>query len=322
MNTTVTDPLAYLTAKGHGLLEMAEDILATAGLNEEDIAGVMPTVGLSTLRPPPVVATSSDTNWPSVGVTESFFDRALAAAASGEPVTGQQIEYHDELAVADSLTTRGGLDDWSGGDALAPEGAAAEEAEEAWDLAPADDEEPGDEQDELADERASEGGAAGLTRGIAEAELWVRNSPLAADHVAAGSFATAMALLQNQVGAVNFEPLKPLFLALWQSSKLYLPGAPSLPDLVISLRRTREQAEARTVLPVATLSLQSITSGALRAAYSAFQKAKFAEAATLFRSILQSLLLVITKSSAEAAEVSLVVSLRPGVHYFRDMTSD
>lgn len=46
-----------------------------------------------------------------------------------------------------------------------------------------DDEAAVDEEEEL---------GAGATPGVNETELWVRNSPLAADHVAAGSFETAM----------------------------------------------------------------------------------------------------------------------------------
>jgi len=33
---------------------------------------------------------------------------------------------------------------------------------------------------------------AGATPGVSEMELWVRNSPFAGDHIAAGSFETAM----------------------------------------------------------------------------------------------------------------------------------
>jgi coatomer protein complex subunit alpha (xenin) len=294
--TLETDPLAYLTAKSNGLVELAEDILATAGLNEEDVAPLLPSIQPSTLRPPPVITSTSESNWPSIGVTESFFDRALAAAANGEG-SSAQIEYRDADAA-------GGMDEWAGEDGMAVDGAAAEEAEDAWDLAPeeGDEEMNGNEEEEAIAVDEDLNGV--VAPGIPEEELWVRNSPLAADHVAAGSFETAMGLLNRQVGAVNFAPLKPLFLSIYQSSRLYLPSAPSLPPLAIPLRRNTDHAEPRSVLPVATLSLQSITTGELRAAYLAFQKAKFADAATIFRSILHSLLLVVTSTPAQAAEVS------------------
>lgn len=289
-------PLAYLTAKTNGLNELADDVLAQAGLSEEDITELLPPIERSTIRPPPVVNVTFDQNWPSVGVTESFFDRALAAAASGEPSAGDFVGADGNGA--------DDLDEWARDDGVAVDGTgAAEEAEDAWDLAAGGDHDA--TADEEPDEAAVDEDAGGvITPGIPESELWVRNSPLAADHVAAGSFETAMALLNRQVGAVNFAPLKPLFLAIYRSSRLYLPGAPSLPPLSIPLRRNADHAEPRSVLPVATLSLQSITSGELRAAYTAFQKAKFSDAATIFRSILHSLLLVVTSTAAQAAEVS------------------
>ena len=292
------DALAYLAAKSNGLVDLAEDVLAGAGLNEDDVVHLLPSVGRSTLEPPKVISATFETNWPAVGVTESFFDRALAAAASGEP---SQLEYSNGEA-GDR-----GLDEWAGGDGLAVEGtAAAEEAEDAWDLVP-EAEEEGQEQDEDEDSQAPEEDLAGaVVPGILEQELWIRNSPLAVDHVAAGSFETAMGLLNRQIGAVDFTPLKPLFLSLHRSSKLYIAGAPSLPALEVPLRRNTDHNEPRSVLPVATLSLQTITTEALRAAYAAFQKTKFADAATLFRSILHSLLLVITTTPAQAAEVSFL----------------
>lgn len=307
-------PLAYMTAKTNGLDELAQQILDDAGLTESDVSSVLPPVKQrSTLRPPAVVTHSFEYNWPSVGVTESFFDRALAAAASGE-ASGVDQDYEEDLldqAVAGEHE--------GGGLAWAAEGDRpldkheAEEAEDAWGVGA--DEQDGEELEEHLQEGGGDilgaggeeqlGGA--VEPGIPEAELWVRNSPLAADHVAAGSFETAMGLLNRQVGIVNFQPLKPIFLSVYQSSRLWLPAAPSLPPLEIPLRRNIDSAEPRNVLPVVTLSLQSITSGELRAAYTAFQKAKFVDAVNIFRSILQSLLLVVTSTPAQAAELQELV---------------
>lgn len=46
------------------------------------------------------------------------------------------------------------------------------------------------------------------TRGQPPAQGWVAHSQLAADHAAAGSFATAFRLLNDQIGVINFAPLK------------------------------------------------------------------------------------------------------------------
>ena len=75
--TRIIDPLAYLTAKTNGLTELATEILEEAGLTEADVEDV-PDFGHSTLRPPAVVTSLTDLNWPSLSKDESFFDRALA----------------------------------------------------------------------------------------------------------------------------------------------------------------------------------------------------------------------------------------------------
>jgi coatomer protein complex subunit alpha (xenin) len=80
------------------------------------------------------------------------------------------------------------LDEWAAEDAAAHE--EDEDNEDAWEIegedegvmdADVDGLVPGDE--EL---------TPGASRGVDEMDLWVRNSPFAADHVAAGSFESAM----------------------------------------------------------------------------------------------------------------------------------
>ncbi|GAA5969494.1 hypothetical protein JCM3765_000874 [Sporobolomyces pararoseus] len=316
-------PLAYLTAKTNGLQELANEILEESGLSESDLSTVLPpslTSRRSTLRPPTVVTSSFEYNWPNVGMGESFFDRALAQAATGESTYEEEQDADDLLAETEG-EGQGGLG-WAVEGDRGLDKHEAEEAEDAWGVG-------GDEQSlggegQLHDHQVVGGGdqlehfegGGGeeqsssnvvVSPGIPESELWVRNSPLAADHVAAGSFETAMSLLNRQVGIVEFSPLKPLFLSVYQSSRLWLPCAPSLPPLSIPLRRNIDQSELRNVLPVVTLSLEQITKGELRQAYTAFQKAKFAEAVNIFRGILQSLLLVVTSTPAQAAELQELV---------------
>ena len=61
--------------------------------------------------------------------------------------------------------------------------------------------------------------------GKKDEDYWT-DSPLAADHVAAGSFTTAMKLLHRQIGAINFVPLKTSFLKVNGSSTVLLNGLP------------------------------------------------------------------------------------------------
>jgi coatomer subunit alpha len=174
------DPLAYLTAKTNGLEELAAEILESAGLTEEDLEDV-PISGPSTLKPPPVVTETTDLIWPSLATDENFFDRALA---SGQLDPGAEPSYANGDINAGASAA---LDSW------AAEEDAEDIAEEegAWDLdadGGADEEGHEDEGAEEADEDLG----AGATPGVDEVEVWVKNSPFAADHVAAGSFETAM----------------------------------------------------------------------------------------------------------------------------------
>jgi coatomer protein complex subunit alpha (xenin) len=174
---TTGDPLAYLTAKTNGLDELALEILEVAGLSEADIDDV-PSFGASTLKPPPVVNKTTDLNWPVINVGENYFEKALANGAleGGETY----VNGIDGTAAGSSA-----LDDWAK-DEEVQEDIPPEEG--GWDL-DADAEEAEEEEEEPEPEVEL---GAGATPGVSETALWVRNSPFAGDHVAAGSFETAI----------------------------------------------------------------------------------------------------------------------------------
>lgn len=177
------DPLAYLTAKTNGLDDLAAEILEAAGLTEADVDDV-PSFGASTLNPPPVLTETTDLLWPSLSTGESFFDRALV---NGQLEGGVEPAYLNGDGAAG---TNSALDAWAkeeevhddldpeeGGWELDADGGEFQAAVEGEDAV------PGEAEEEL---------GAGATPGPSETELWVRNSSLAVDHVAAGSFETAM----------------------------------------------------------------------------------------------------------------------------------
>jgi coatomer subunit alpha len=167
----------------NGLDELAGEILEAAGLTEADVDNV-PSFGTSTLKPPPVITTNTNINWPIVSAGENFFDKALAngslegsdilyvnginiagaAALSALDVWAKEEEVHDDIDTDD--------DGWEpNADAVEAEDKGADEIE-----IPAEDEELG----------------ACTTPGASGTELWVRNSPFAGDHVTVGSFETVM----------------------------------------------------------------------------------------------------------------------------------
>lgn len=173
------DPLAYLTAKTNGLDELALEILEVAGLSEADVDDV-PSFGTSSLKPPPVVNKTTDINWPAINVGENYFEKALA---NGALEGGDSYVNGIDGAAAGSSA----LDDWAK-DEEVQEDVPPEEG--GWDL-DADAGEEGEEEEEEEPELEEESGA-GATPGVSETALWVRNSPFAGDHVAAGSFETAI----------------------------------------------------------------------------------------------------------------------------------
>lgn len=289
------DPLAYFAAKSNGLDELAEEILEAAGMTEEDVPPIASS-SRSTLAPPAVVNPGSAQDWPSRTVGDNFFAKALA---NGHSITEAPRTNGDS---ADQGAAE--LSAWGAEDPLAVDesGADEEDGEEGWDL----DAEVPETADEVNDEAEVEEAVPedNMSPGITENEIWVRNSPLAADHVAAGSYETAMQLLNRQVGAVNFAPLKPLFLSVYRSSHVYIQGNPSLPPIQLHVRRNPAAQATSEVFPVVACSLQSIVSNELQDAYAAVKKAKFVEALALFRSIIQSMLLVVVSTDAQAQEVS------------------
>ena len=121
---------------------------------------------------------TTDLNWPAINVGENYFEKALANGnlEGGEPY----VNGIDSAAGGSSA-----LDDWAK-DEEVQEDIPPEEG--GWDL-DADAEEA--EEDEEEPEPEEELGA-GATPGVSETALWVRNSPFAGDHVAAGSFETAI----------------------------------------------------------------------------------------------------------------------------------
>ncbi|KAK0238015.1 coatomer WD associated region-domain-containing protein [Armillaria nabsnona] len=281
-------PLAYLTAKTNGLEELAEEILEAAGLTADDVDDV-PAFGPSTLKPPPVVTQTTDLVWPAVSAGENFFDRALASGS----LEGIETPYTNGDAAAGGSSA---LDAWAQEEADAD----IDPEEEGWELdVDAEEDEPSADINGDVEIPEDEDLGAGANPGVDETELWVRNSPLAADHVAAGSFETAMQLLNRQLGIVNFAQLKSLFLSVYRSSHTYLSPVASLPPLQLHIRRNPTETSPGRVLPIAVLSLKSVHAE-LSEGYRFVSGNKLAEAQTAFRSVLQSLLLIALTSDNEA----------------------
>lgn len=292
-------PLAYYTAKTNGLDDLALEILDEAGLTEDDLPPPSQSSGHSSLAPPPIVFSQSDSNWPLKDLGESFFDRALANGGVDALLGGEESGEQLDAWAADVP-----VEEDEGEDEAADE-------DEGWDL-DANVEVPDVEEEFEGEEVLAEVDLSqGVEPGASEDEIWQNNSALAIDHAAAGAFESAMLLLNKQVGVVNFEPLKPLFLQAYQHSHVYVPANASLPPLRLNVRRNPETAELRDALPAVPLSYNELKATEVADANKYFARGKFVEALATFKSVLSKLLLVVVESEEDAEEIKeLVTSCR------------
>ncbi|KAL5042920.1 hypothetical protein BDW71DRAFT_133023 [Aspergillus fruticulosus] len=276
-------PLAYLTAKAHGLTEEAESILEAVGLTEDQVS--LPAIEAPPRVPQPIVPTYK-ANWPVKAAAHSSFEKALLGevGAGDEEAADLGFEPEEEEGAV------------TAGEALEDE----DEDAAGWDMG---DEINVEEDVDFVNVDSAEAGA-----GSTEADLWARNSPLAADHIAAGSFDTAMQLLNRQIGAVHFAPLKPRFLEIFKASKTFLSATPGLPPLVNYVRRTVDETDSRKVLPAIPKDLETIASVDLQEGYAAMRANKLEDGVKIFKGILYSVLVNVVSSEAEVEQAKKIIA--------------
>ncbi|RMZ88728.1 hypothetical protein DV736_g4045, partial [Chaetothyriales sp. CBS 134916] len=283
-------PLAYLTAKSNGLTDECESILEITGLTEDQIS--LPEIGGALTPPTPIIPTHS-ANWPVKEAAHSSFERALLGDGPGAVEDADDDLLDDVPAVEDANGLAAAEDDdagdgWDMGDDIAGDAAGTDS--------------------DFVNVDSPNAPTAVAGPGSSEADLWSRNSPLAADHVAAGSFESAMQLLNRQIGAVNFGPLKPRFLEIYTASKTYLPATASLPSLVNYVRRTVDEQDPRKLLPIIPHDLETLINVNLQEGYTAMRTNKLESGVVTFKSILQTLLVNVVSSQAQVDEAKLLIS--------------
>ena len=243
------------------------------------------------LQPPKPVVPTHKSNWPVKAASHSFFEKALlgeVGAIDDEVPTSNGIGHVDSVPEDEAATRDGQL------------GEEEDEDAAGWDM--------GDDINVEVESDFVNVDSADAGAGSSEADLWARNSPIAADHAAAGSFETAMQLLNRQVGAVNFAPLKPRFLEIYQASKTYLPATPGLSPLLNYVRRNVDETDPRKVLPIIPRDLESIATVDLQEGYGAMRSNKLDDGLKTFKRILHSLLVNSVSSQQEVGEAKKIIS--------------
>ena len=276
-----------MTAKSNGLEDECQAILEASGVSEEDVK--MPDIG-EALQPPKTLVPTYKGNWPVKAASTSVFEKALLGEVGGDadvPLISNGYD-HIEAEGDEAVTKNGNLAEDEEDDAV------------GWDMG----DDPNVEvESDFVNVESTEAGA-----GSSEADMWARNSPIPADHIAGGSFESAMQLLNRQVGAVNFEPLKPRFMEIYQASRTYLPATAGLPPLVNYVRRTLDETDPRKILPIIPRDLESIASVDLQEGYTNMRSNKLDEGLVVFRRILHSLLLNAVSSQQQVNEAKKIIT--------------
>ena len=292
-------PLAYVTAKIHGLYTMLDPLEESLGAEQvEKMNEYIASLGQTTLLSPPAAifneCNGGDQNWPLHQVITSEFellknqtDPANPFAIVAEPVKQQELDFTDLQAA--------GAGQW--GEALDFE-VAEEPAEKAsaWDVENADFEVPEVPEAAATAER-------GVAAGPSTRQKWSRSCKLPGELIAAGNFPGAFQALTKLVGIKQFAPLKQKFVDIYLGSYMEVPLLPHVAGgLEVPLAR---KGGAR---PIVYLSLHLLASS-LKNGYKLTTSADFNGALGVFRDIIQSAPLLSVANEKEEAEVKELMKI-------------
>ncbi|KAF6212403.1 hypothetical protein GE061_012925 [Apolygus lucorum] len=286
--------LAYLTAATHGLTEEAEAL-------GQECDGKIPEVDpKAVLLKPPVPLQQTESNWPLLTVAKGFFEGAMLGNAG--VVAAPDIE---EVTDGWGDDAQLGFEDGMPGDDEFEEAAAPPEEGDGWDV--------GDEDLELPPVLESapsgeEGYFVPPTKGVSQTLVWSNNSQLPVDHVMAGSFESAFRLLKEQVGVVEFEPLKSIFMAAYSMARTSYTPLPSLPSIYAHPHRNWKEAGAKGGHPTIWIKLNDLVSK-LQMCYQLTTSGKFPEATEKFRNLLHSILFLVVDTKQQISEAQQLLQI-------------
>ena len=295
-----------VTAKSHGLADVAEQVLARM---EPEVAARVQAQPCHPAAPRRVVEPATE-NWPMLQVEESVFARLLK-----EP---GQLNAMAEPEVDEEVTAGAGWDDDDDAEVDAMAGAplhsaagadgAAEEEGGGWD----------DDLDiDLPTALPPSGGlGAGSSGYVVPREFppitqtWADAYTQPSFHVAAGSFATALHLLQRQIGLVDPAPLRPYMLQLWAAVNACRPAA-SGPSAVFPLSTQPPESEVEARHAPALPDLMPVLAEKLRIGYQLFVEGKFAEGLDTFQSILHQAVVTVVRDDQQKATLREIMAVAP-----------
>jgi len=128
------------------------------------------------------------------------------------------------------------------------------------------------------------------------------------DHLMAGGVDTAMRLLDDQIGVVDFTPYKSLFMSVVSRGKICHPGLPCQAPIYAYPARNWKEANPKNTAPCKYQKLTDLVQ-MLQAGYQLTTQGKFGEAAEKFHNILLSVPLLIVDSKEEMNEAQQLMGI-------------
>ncbi|KAK6009925.1 WD domain, G-beta repeat protein, partial [Ostertagia ostertagi] len=293
--------LAYLTAATHGHEEEANLLRAELESKGQTIPPIDPNAKL--LVPPPPICKLEE-NWPLLATARGPFEllglvppskRGGGCSQAGSGCMEEGEAWGEE---GDYLVGEDGEIEVDDDDILA---GTAEEGEAGWDV-----------EDDLAIPDVPVGAGAEdvvvPNRAQPPPSHWPANSRLVADHVAAGSFESALRLLHDQLGVVNKKPFKEVFMATYACSRVTFTALPNTKVLFGYPLRNWQEASGKSGLPAVTVTLADLAAR-LQGCYHMTTAGKFADAIDKLRKILLFVPMLVVSSKQEVAEAEQLIEI-------------
>lgn len=291
--------VAYLCAVTHGLQEEAETLKANLESNNLQLPQPDPN---AVLLQPPCPIMQCEENWPLLSVSKGFFEGAISTRK-----TALAAELTDDGLAEDwGADTELILDEDGGGEPALEDLDIDKDEAGGWEVE--DDLELPAELEPVAAISDEDGYFVPPTHGISPSQLWVNNSKLVVDHVLAGSFETAFRLLHDQVGAVNFAPLKPLFLLTFTRARSAYQALPYIPTLHTYPQRNWKEGSNKNSVPAVGCKLNDLIQR-LQTCYQLTTSGKFQEAIERFRTLLLNVLLLVVETKQEITEAQQLLEI-------------
>lgn len=288
--------LAYLCASVHGLSEQAESLKGKIEAKEGRVPDVPPVAQL--LQPPVPVSRLDGVNWPLLTSQKGVLHKMLqednsGLAAEEEEQAGSAWDSNVDLNIDEEIDTTD-LD----GEMINLDGTSLGTEEGGWD----DLEIEGLENIQAAPIPSGKSGFYVPPRpGPTFGEVWCRNSNLPVDYIAAGSLDTAMKLLSQQIGIVQFDPLKEFFKTIFIGSRGTFSTVAGLPSIIQGVERANG-------LPRLGIQMKDLITR-LKVGYKTTTAGNFLAAKSHFEHILRSIMFVVAKHRDEEAEARELLAI-------------